>query len=107
LLLSLASFYEGIKNSARFIWSERLKYYLVGLLLSLVYVCFFIFSSKQLELGLVFVTAFAIAVVLGSVFYYIHSEGLKDLLEIKFRMMKYLLVIFTLLFLIVILGNIG
>ncbi|GBF76145.1 hypothetical protein PA598K_04593 [Paenibacillus sp. 598K] len=84
-----------------------MKYYLGGLLLSLVYVCFFIFSSKQLELGWVFVTAFAIAVVFGSVFYYVHGEGLKNLLKIKFRFMKYLLVIFILLFLTLIFGNSG
>lgn len=100
-LLSLWSTVEGIKNRSRFIINDRIKYYFFGLLLSVVFSCLVIYSSTETDtnIGLLIVLVITLTLIFGNLFYYTRVEKIKNALEIKFRILKYLLFSIMLLFL--------
>ena len=99
LLVSIWSTIEGIKNRSRFNIMERMKYYFFSCLLSGILVTILKFSSEKLDLGLLITIMVTITLLFGNVMYYTRKERIQNILEIKFRLLKYLLFSFMFLFL--------
>lgn len=91
LLTSIWSVIEGIKNRSRFMLTERIKYYIICFSLSVVITFFAIYSSSQTDIGLAVSVLIALTLILGNLMYYIKGERLKNVLEMKFRLLKYML----------------
>lgn len=90
-LTSIWSVIEGIKNRSRFLISERIKYYIISLFLSAIVTLLAIHSSSHMDIGLAVSVMIALTLILGNLMYYIREERLKNVLEMKFRLLKYLL----------------
>ena len=105
LLVSIWSTIEGFKNRSRFIIMERIKYYFFSFLLSAILVTILKFSSEKLDLGLLITIIVTITLLFGNVMYYTRKERIQNILEIKFRLLKYLLFSFMFLFLSVLISE--
>jgi len=107
-LVSIISLIEGIRNRSRFIFAERIKYYLIGFLVPCLILIFVTLSSSNtdMDVGLIITLIVMFTLIFGNLLYYTKIEQLKNILEIKFRMLKYLLLSFILLFLSAIIFNV-
>jgi len=74
-------------------------YYLFSCLLSAILLTILKFSSEKLDLGLLITMMVTITLLFGNLMYYTRKERIQNLLEIKFRLLKYLLFSFMFLFL--------
>lgn len=99
LLTSIWSLIEGIKNRSRFIFGERIKYYFIVFLISAVVAVVASWSSPDKEIGLLTTVVITITLIFGNLIYYTRIEKVKNILELKFRFLKYLLFSIIILFL--------
>ncbi len=99
LLTSIWSLSEGIKNRSRFIFGERIKYYFIVFLISAVVAVVASCSSPDKEIGLLTTVVITITLIFGNLIYYTRIEKVKNILELKFRFLKYLLFSIIILFL--------
>ncbi|WP_218619279.1 hypothetical protein, partial [Paenibacillus sp. P46E] len=65
--------------------------YIICFSLSVVITFFAIYSSSQTDIGLAVSVLIALTLILGNLMYYIKGERLKNVLEMKFRLLKYML----------------
>jgi len=99
LLTSIWSLIEGIKYRSRFIFGERIKYYFIVFLISAVVAVVASWSSPDKEIGLLTTVVITITLIFGNLIYYTRIEKVKNILELKFRFLKYLLFSIIILFL--------
>ncbi len=99
LLTSIWSLSEGIKNRSRFIFGERIKYYFIVFLISAVVAVVASCSSPDKEIGLLTTVVITITLIFGNLIYYTRIEKVKNILELQFRFLKYLLFSIIILFL--------
>ncbi|BBH20449.1 hypothetical protein Back11_17940 [Paenibacillus baekrokdamisoli] len=97
-LISIISLIDGIKNRSRFIFSERIKYYVIGFLLAVIIGFLAFLSSSKSDIGLLVTVIIMLTLILGNLLYYRRVEHVKGVLEMKFRILKYMLFSFVLLF---------
>jgi len=87
-----------VKNRYRFKIKERIKYYIISLLVSLLLISYLYFSTDKHDIGLLVTSLIILVLILGNLTYYTRFERNRDALEIKFRLLKYILFSFIILF---------
>lgn len=105
-IVSIWSVIDGIKNRSRYIISERIKYYLVSLFISLFIIFLISLSSDDMDLGLLITVVISLILIFGNSMYYTRVEKIKNALEIKFRLLKYIFVSIVILLINLILSEV-
>lgn len=98
ILLALWSLVEGINNRSRFKIYQRLRYYLVGVINSIFMMILIHISSDEENFILSSVGIIALTLIFGNLFYYYQGERIRNPLEMKFRLLKYILFSICVLF---------
>ncbi len=93
VLCSIFSAIEGIKNYRRYVFIERIKYYVIGALISLFIDLLVYLSSGDKDIQMLLFISPALAIIFGTIFYYIKVLKL-NAHEANFRLLKYILFIF-------------
>ena len=70
-MLSLLSVYDGCKHRKRFILSERIKYYIIGFVLSFVTIILVTWSSNDIDILMILTIPICLLLILGSILFYV------------------------------------
>jgi hypothetical protein len=98
LIMSIFSLIDGIRNRSRFIISERITSYFISLIIATIFTILISVTSNEAEIGLLITVTITLTLIMGNLWYYTKIEKVRNVLEIKFRMIKYILLSIIILF---------
>jgi hypothetical protein len=96
--MSIFSLIDGIRNRSRFIISERITSYFISLIIATIFTILISVTSNEAEIGLLITVTITLTLIMGNLWYYTKIEKVRNVLEIKFRMIKYILLSIIILF---------
>jgi hypothetical protein len=102
LVLVLMSIYEGFKNRARFDIRKRLPFYIFGSIVSLLITTSLYLTTSERNIGLLTSICIFLFLILSNISYYVRGERNHNLLQNKFRLMKYMFVGFFIMIILAI-----